>query len=315
MNLRKYLAAFAILIFCLSAGSAWILGQRPTNAAGYPDIAGEWMEGTNRVHISQTGPSLVATCTYGSVSWRMEGTISRNGVLTGKLVHTAGVSPSVTGYAQDRSLTLSADGRTLEGQSVFAGGAGGHPLIWKRSSPLSPITGTSAPSGYPDVAGEWMEGTNRVRVSQTGANLVATCTYGNVSWRMEGTISRNGILTGKLVHTAGVSPSVTGYAQDRNLTLSADGRTLEGRAVFAGGAGGHALTWKRVAGGEQSSSNQKPANLTGAWVHSADASTQTPGNKVIIIQDGSQITLTQTYKSDGTRRKPGTLTGFFAVSR
>ena len=146
-----------------------------------------------------------------------------------------------------------------------------------------------------------MEGTNLVRISQTGGNLIATCTYGSVSWRMEGTVSRDGVVTGRLVHTAGVSSSATGYAQDRTLTLSADRQTLEGRATFAGGAGGHPLTWKRVAGGSKDNVSQKPANLTGAWVHSADPSAQTPANKVIIVQDGTQITLTQTYKSEGTQ--------------
>jgi hypothetical protein len=42
-------------------------------------------------------------------------------------------------------------------------------------------------------------------------------------------------------------------------------------------------------------------SLTGAWVQSADSSTQTPDNKVIVVQDGNIVTLTQTYKSPGTQ--------------
>jgi len=40
-------------------------------------------------------------------------------------------------------------------------------------------------------------------------------------------------------------------------------------------------------------------SLTGPWVHSADARTQTPENKVIIVQEGNRVTLTQTYKTNG----------------
>ncbi len=54
-------------------------------------------------------------------------------------------------------------------------------------------------------------------------------------------------------------------------------------------------------------------NLTGAWVHSADASTPTPDSKVIVVQDGNRVTLTAAYKSEGTQGRwvtmtcPGTL--------
>ena len=41
--------------------------------------------------------------------------------------------------------------------------------------------------------------------------------------------------------------------------------------------------------------------LTGAWVHIADASIQTPDSKVIVVQDGSLVTLTMAYKSSGTQ--------------
>jgi hypothetical protein len=42
-------------------------------------------------------------------------------------------------------------------------------------------------------------------------------------------------------------------------------------------------------------------SLTGAWVHSADSSTQTPNGKVIVIQDGSMVTLINSYKAEGTQ--------------
>jgi hypothetical protein len=123
-----------------------VAAQRPANTLGYPDVSGEWKEGSNLVRITQTGGTFVATCTYGNISWRMTGAITREGIVTGRLVHTAGVSPSATGYAQDRRLTLSADGRVLDGQATFAGGSGGHPLTWKRSSPLPPVVSAPPPS-------------------------------------------------------------------------------------------------------------------------------------------------------------------------
>jgi hypothetical protein len=144
-------------MLCLSAVSVSVLGQRPTNSAGYPDVSGEWMEGPNLVRISQTGGNLIATCTYGNISWRMDGTITREGVVTGRLVHTAGVSQSAAGFAQDRRMTLSADGRVLQGQSTFLSG-GGHSLMWKRnsSSPPPPPPPPPPPSAADIFAGDWL---------------------------------------------------------------------------------------------------------------------------------------------------------------
>jgi hypothetical protein len=53
-----------------------------------------------------------------------------------------------------------------------------------------------------------------------------------------------------------------------------------------------------------SSGSSKPqtspsTSLTGAWVHSADPRTQVPDSLVIIVQDGSSVNLTQTYKTSG----------------
>ena len=50
------------------------------------------------------------------------------------------------------------------------------------------------------------------------------------------------------------------------------------------------------------------ASLTGPWVHSADQRTQTPDNKVILIQDRDRVTMTQTYKTDKTNGRWVTLT-------
>jgi hypothetical protein len=37
-------------------------------------------------------------------------------------------------------------------------------------------------------------------------------------------------------------------------------------------------------------------SLTGAWVHSAEGTTQTPDSKVIVMHEGNQVTLLGSYK-------------------
>jgi hypothetical protein len=51
--------------------------------------------------------------------------------------------------------------------------------------------------------------------------------------------------------------------------------------------------------GGESVSRPPVASLTGPWVHSADARTQTPDSRVILIQDGSRVTLTNTWRTNG----------------
>jgi hypothetical protein len=40
-------------------------------------------------------------------------------------------------------------------------------------------------------------------------------------------------------------------------------------------------------------------SLTGPWAHSADSGAQVSDNRVILLQDGDRVTLTQTYKTSG----------------
>jgi hypothetical protein len=47
----------------------------------------------------------------------------------------------------------------------------------------------------------------------------------------------------------------------------------------------------------------KSKSLTGAWVHSAAGSTQTPNSKVILVQDGNQVTLLNSYKMEVNRNQ------------
>jgi hypothetical protein len=44
-------------------------------------------------------------------------------------------------------------------------------------------------------------------------------------------------------------------------------------------------------------------SLTGAWVHSADGTTQTPNSKVIVLHEGNLVTLVGTYKMEVNRNQ------------
>ena len=90
-------------------------------------------------------------------------------------------------------------------------------------------------------------------------------------------------------------------------TLAPDG-TLRGTEVvtWPGHFSNQRQTWEaRIlpsdADGAIPPTTPVARSLTGAWVHSADSSVQVPDNKVIVIQDGSQVSLTQSYKSAGTQ--------------
>jgi tetratricopeptide (TPR) repeat protein len=114
----------------------------PTTASGYPQIAGDWIEvsgypsnGTP-ITITQSGATIVAVGRYAigatTIAWKIDGTLTRDGVITGRLVHTEGVSPGSPAFAQDRQMTLTSDGNTLHISASFAGGGGAHQLSWRR---------------------------------------------------------------------------------------------------------------------------------------------------------------------------------------
>ena len=104
--------------------------------AGFPSIAGVWQEGPEenqtRVVITQNDDKFTAACTYqdkehGQISWRMTGTISKDGEIKGTLVHTR----APRGWLhQTRTGNLSATGGTITGHATFRGG--GQDFEWKR---------------------------------------------------------------------------------------------------------------------------------------------------------------------------------------
>jgi hypothetical protein len=55
--------------------------------------------------------------------------------------------------------------------------------------------------------------------------------------------------------------------------------------------------WRRVGGGAPAT--PPPASLTGPWAHSADPRAQTTDNRVVLVQEGSAVSMTHTYKTNG----------------
>jgi hypothetical protein len=104
--------------------------------AGFPSIAGVWQEGPEKnriqVTVTQNADKFTATCTYqdkeyGRISWRMTGTISKEGEIKGSLVHTKAPRGWLN---QTRTGKFSAADGTITGHDTFEGG--GQDFEWKR---------------------------------------------------------------------------------------------------------------------------------------------------------------------------------------
>jgi hypothetical protein len=112
-----------------------------------------------------------------------------------------------------------------------------------KSGPARPV---------PSIAGAWQYGAQelkgRITIVQKGENFTADGSYqhpqqGEIQWRMTGTISTDGAVKGKLVHTK--APPSYG-PQVRTGTLSEEGDTITGQAEDPRGGGKHEFVWKRV---------------------------------------------------------------------
>jgi hypothetical protein len=118
-----------------SAAEAVEKEQKEFAADGFPLIAGAWQDGPAenkiRVVIAQQRDKFTATCTYiskehGEISWRMTGTVTKDGELKGILTHTK----SPPGWeGQTRTGKFSATDGTIVGRAEFKGG--GHDFEWK----------------------------------------------------------------------------------------------------------------------------------------------------------------------------------------
>jgi hypothetical protein len=106
---------------------------------GFPSIAGNWTGFWQReldkypIIITQNADKFIATCTFpdkehGEISWRMTGTISKDGIIEGTLVFTK--DPDVW-QNQIRTGKFSATNGTITGYSMSQSGVGTN-FTWKR---------------------------------------------------------------------------------------------------------------------------------------------------------------------------------------
>lgn len=113
-----------------------------TTEKGFPKIDGVWddgVEGKARqvVNFKQTDDKFTATCVYqnpkeGEFHWRFEGSITKDGRVTGKLQHTKGPKYMLE-HVQMHVAILSPDGKTIRGRAIYHDGGGGHDYVWTRS--------------------------------------------------------------------------------------------------------------------------------------------------------------------------------------
>lgn len=103
-----------------------------------------------------------------------------------------------------------------------------------------------AKAGFPSIEGTWEESEGiRVVISQNGNKFKAGCSYqhaeaGQVSWMMNGTISKDGEIKGELIHT-----KPKGFRnQTRTGIYSAAESKITGNAEWKGGQSG--FEWRLV---------------------------------------------------------------------
>ena len=120
--------AFAIGLLLVSLATVGLLVKSPTQnnpanpapgrmADGYPVIAGVWTEWDGIVlNLSQQGNHFSADCRYGqpgvTVHWQADGTISADGKISARLVHTDPPRPQ-SAKPQICTAQLQPDGQTI----------------------------------------------------------------------------------------------------------------------------------------------------------------------------------------------------------
>jgi hypothetical protein len=117
----------------VASASTW-----KTTADGYPVIAGNWRDSAGRpIKLTQQKGQFTATGTHtddhrDETRWRWSGTIGKDGHLSGQLVYTPAASGSAASGSrvQNRTAVLSADGKTIRGDSKSK--VAGNDFPWKR---------------------------------------------------------------------------------------------------------------------------------------------------------------------------------------
>ena len=140
---QAVIAGFLIVIVLCSAIRFYepiICRLRKRNSevrSEYPSIAGVWMEKPGMlVSVKQSDNNWSAECSYqvdgfGTVTWEMAGTITRNGKISGTLYHRR--RPANWDGKQTRQGDLSKDGKFITGVPAWADGGGGA-FVWRRES-------------------------------------------------------------------------------------------------------------------------------------------------------------------------------------
>ncbi|MGO8748920.1 MAG: SUMF1/EgtB/PvdO family nonheme iron enzyme [Thermoguttaceae bacterium] len=125
------------------------------------------------------------------------------------------------------------------------------PTAAAKPETVQPIETRPTETDFPSIAGTWQEGPGMpVVIKQSADRFEANCTYmypqvGEVRWRMEGTITKDGKVTGNLLH---VKPE---WGKQLRVAQLMPNGTIQGHASFTGG--GHDFTWVR-----NESPNPKP---------------------------------------------------------
>ncbi len=86
-----------------------------------------------------------------------------------------------------------------------------------------------------------------------------------------------------------------GTIKNETTVVATDWGNLQGGLA----EGGRRINWANGSYWTRDSAQDPIQSLTGPWVHSADPNFHTDDSKVIVIQDGNRVTLTQTYKVSG----------------
>lgn len=103
-------------------------------------------------------------------------------------------------------------------------------------------------TAIPLIGGVWAEAKQlRVVIVQKGNAFTAKCVHrhpehGEIRWTMTGSVAKDGSFKGTLIHTKAPKDW---SGQLRKGTLSADGNTIKGNAVFRGGS--HDFVWTKTA--------------------------------------------------------------------
>lgn len=152
-----------------------------------------------------------------------------------------------------------------------------------------------------DVSGSWSVMFN----GRTAATLTLRQAGSTVTGNLTTTDGTPGVVTGSMNASTLTLSRNTGLDTIQHYQVTVRGNTFtggfrnEGRYPDSGSFTGSRKVDAANAPMDTQRGNaiRAPATLTGPWVHSADARTQTPDSRVIVIQDGNNVAMTHAWKT------------------